>query len=159
MTTAWVDKQRIVEELDEALGNVLLERTSDADLIRESRGDGGPSGDPVDVAYEWQIGRHAHSLFERQAEARRIREKLKDLDLSPATRVRVGACFLVLDIRTGKEQVYLVLLACDRSDFMGCCLITPDAPLCQAIMGKAKGDEAVVTVPSGTKTMRVLSVY
>lgn len=71
-------------------------------------------------------------------------------------RVAFGATVKTLDIDTDKEATYIIVGEDEADADRG--LISITAPLARAMLGKEEGDEAVIRLPKGERSLEIVSV-
>ena len=108
---------------------------------------------------EYDAAKESQSHLEAriaQVEDRLARAQIvdtRDLDLD---RVRFGTTVVLEDLESGAEVTY-TLVGQDEAD-IDKALLSVTSPVGRALIGKARDDEVVVRVPSGTRTYEVRDI-
>jgi len=127
-----------------------------------------------DTVIELDIAR-SHGDLKENAEYHAAREKLRFIEgrigelgellvnsqlVDPSTysheRVRFGSTVKLEDIEDEKELTYVIVGRTESNPDIG--LISFHTPLARGLMGKAQGDEVVISLPVGKKEFEILSV-
>ncbi|MFQ5719383.1 MAG: transcription elongation factor GreA [Acidobacteriota bacterium] len=105
------------------------------------------------------------AALERQAYVQnrmgQIHQRLSDLSRMnlkaiPKDRIHLGSRVRVLDLDSDEEIHYEIVVSEDADAGKG--RISPASPIGRGLMGKQEGDEVTITIPSGKRTLEVLSL-
>lgn len=88
--------------------------------------------------------------------ARLAELSLVDMSKIPRDRVGLGSRVVVLDVKKDEEFTYK-LVASEESDFSKG-LISTSSPIGRGLLGKKVGDEVVIPIPGGQRTLEVLEL-
>ncbi len=106
---------------------------------------------------------HAAKDRQRYVDARLSKLQLRLSELSlvdmskiPRDRVGLGSKVLVLDVDKNEERTYK-LVASEESDVANG-LISTSSPIGKGLLGKKVGDEVVIAIPGGQRTMELLEL-
>ena len=88
--------------------------------------------------------------------ARLAELSLVDMSKIPRDRVGLGSRVVVLDVKKDEEFTYK-LVASEESDFAKG-LISTSSPIGRGLLGKKVGDEVVIPIPGGQRTLEVLEL-
>lgn len=108
---------------------------------------------------EYHAAKEKQAFIEsRIAELSNLLANTQLIDPSSYThdRVRFGSTVKVENIGTGEESIYTIVGRTESSPQDG--LISYHTPLAKGLMGKGEGDEASITLPSGTQEFEILEV-
>jgi transcription elongation factor GreA len=106
-----------------------------------------------------------HAAKERQRYVDSRLSKLKfrlaelsmvDLSKIPRDRVGLGSKVVVLDVKKDEEISYK-LVASEESDVANG-LISTSSPIGKGLLGKMVGDEVIIAIPGGQRTLEVLQL-
>ena len=99
-----------------------------------------------------------HSRFRDQAQVELLEKTLERADVAPSVRipriaVKMNSRFRVLDLGTGKKQVYTLVYPDDADVSSG--RISVLAPVGIALLGRRQGDTIEVDVPGRIRRLRI----
>ncbi len=106
-----------------------------------------------------------HAAKERQRYVDLTLSKLKqrlaelsmvDMSKIPRDRVGLGSRVVVLDVNKDEELSYR-LVASEESDFSKG-LISTSSPIGKGLLGKKVGDEVIIAIPGGQRTLELLEL-
>jgi transcription elongation factor GreA len=106
-----------------------------------------------------------HAALERQnfvkSRIGQIKRRLQDLSLMkldkiPTDRVALGSKVFLEDLDSGKEIFYEIVMEGESDPAKG--MISLRSPIAKSLIGKKKGDEVTVTIPSGIKNFEILKL-
>ena len=97
-------------------------------------------------------------IFRRITEIETLIKNAKIVDPSQINReeVRIGAKVKLLDLTTNKESLYTIVSIAESDPSEG--KISINSPLAEGILGAKVGDERVINLPKGKKTVRIISI-
>ncbi|RDU60572.1 transcription elongation factor GreA [Helicobacter marmotae] len=75
----------------------------------------------------------------------------------PHDKVSFGSSVKILNLDTDKEFVYTFVGSMESNPSKG--LISVSSPIAKALLGKKKGDEVSITLPSGENEFEILDVF
>ena len=79
-----------------------------------------------------------------------------DISTLPKDRAGLGSTVTVLDVNTGKEIVYELVIPEDADLSKG--LVSVTSPIGKSLVGHKAGDEVTVTIPVGTRILSVVKL-
>lgn len=103
-----------------------------------------------------------HSRFRDQAQVELLEQTLENAEVTsaagfPRNAIKMNSRFRVLDLPTGKKQVYTLVYP-DHAD-VSSASISVLAPLGIALLGRRQGDTIEVDVPSRIRQLRIERVF
>lgn len=99
-----------------------------------------------------------HARFRDQAQLELLKQTLESAEVTSSARfprnaINMNSRFRVLDLETGKKQVYTLVYPADADVSSGG--ISVLAPLGIALLGRRQGDTFEVDVPGGIRRLRI----
>lgn len=143
--------EKVRQELEHLLKVIRPEVTAQLATAREL-------GDLSENA-EYHAAKEKLASIDRQiAEIQRKLSQVQiiDQDQLSTDQVRIFTRVTVLNLQTGREQTYTLVDPLQSSPARG--FISVHSPIGRALLGHRIGDEIIVTVPSGTVQLRILTI-
>lgn len=141
--------------LEDELKNLkLVERPAVVNAIAEARA----LGDLSENA-EYHYAKDKQGFVEgriRELESKLARAEVIDITKQEGSCVKFGATVTVYDVSTEQEITYRIV-GVDEADIKKQ-LLSVEAPLARALIGKNVGDEFSLTTPSGKKEYEVVNI-
>lgn len=141
--------------LEDELKNLkLVERPAVVNAIAEARA----LGDLSENA-EYHYAKDKQGFVEgriRELESKLARAEVIDITKLQGSCVKFGATVTVYDVSTEQEITYRIV-GVDEADIKKQ-LLSVEAPLARALIGKNIGDEFSLTTPSGKKEYEVINI-
>ena len=137
------------KELEVELSELKGRRAEIADRIAEAR----DYGDLSENA-EYDSAREEQGLVEtRIAEIEDILMNAEEIKVKKSSKVHLGS---TVEIKNGKAYTYTIVGPVEADPLSG--KISDESPIGKALIGKAVGDEVVISTPKGDTKYKVVSV-
>ena len=141
--------------LEDELKNLkFVERPAVVNAIAEARA----LGDLSENA-EYQYAKNKQGFIEgriKELESKLARAEVIDITKLTGTSVKFGSTVTICDVNTDEEITYKIV-GVDEADIKKK-LLSIEAPLAKALIGKEAGDEIKLNTPSGIKEYEILEV-